>query len=707
MFRLTVFLLVLVPLAAAGGLAYPYARVSDVSDDLSGYIVSDPYRWMEDMDSEETAAWIAAEDSLWEGFIGSVDVLDEIRARLHSLYDYRRISSPYRHGERYFFQVNDGLQDHSVLCWSESLGGEPAVLLDPNAFPPGLNRALSGTSVSDDGSMLAWAYSDAGSDWTTWLIRDVASGVDYPDTLLWTKTSWVAWANDGSGFYYDRYEPPAEGEEYTQVSQLERVFFHRVGTPQSSDSLVFERPDHPEWSPYLWQSDDGRYLFITIWDASQVNAQGLFYIDLESDSREVVELLGDFDASWSFAGNVGETVYMVTNMDAPRNRIVAIDLSEPGRENWTEVVPEAEEVLEYAGIMNRDRSLVLHYEWGGYNRVRIMDLETGAVEDVAMPVKGCIWGFGGRQDYTETFYTFTSFLHPGEIYRYDFETGGSELLWAPEIDADLSGYSEEQVWYESFDGTRVPMFLVYDSDIRLDGSNPTILYGYGGFGVSTMPWFSVSLVPWLEMGGVYAAPCIRGGGEFGDEWHLAGVREGRESVFRDFMAAAEYLIDQGYTSTPKLAISGASNGGTLVGAVLNMRPDLFGAALAGMGVMDLLRYHLYTVGWYWKAEYGDPDAPEDVPVLLAMSPYHNIRDGVAYPAVMISTADHDDRVVPAHSFKYAARLQAAQAGDEPILIAIHPSAGHGGAVGLLAALDRIAEEYAFLWEVLEMGEGGQ
>ena len=682
---------------------YPEARMSDQVDDYFGTLVPDPYRWLEDVDSGETLEWIAAQNELCDSFIGVIGRRNWIRERFEDLYDYERYSMPYRRGERYFFTLNDGLQDHSLFCYRETLDAEPVVLIDPNEFPIEARLSLAGASVTNDGELLAWATSESGSDWSTWYVMDIETKAALGDTILWIKGG-VSWNGDNTGFYYTRYEEPEEGQEYIERNDNQRIFFHSLGTSQEQDSLIYERPDKPEWFLGAYETDDGRYLTIWIWDSSLVRKNGIFYIDLLSEDRQVVELLGDFDAQYSLIGNIGEEFYFRTDLDAPHERIICIDITEPSRVNWKEIVPESEEILESASIMNNSESLVLRYSWDAYDRVYLYDIEGKLQKELELPAPGTVWGFWGFQSDTESFYIFSSLLHPGEVYRYDFETGESTFLWAPEINADLSGYEEEQVFFESHDGTLIPMFLVYPKGIELDGSNPTLLNGYGGFGASMKPWFSTSRLVWLEMGGIYALPCIRGGGEYGEAWHLAGVKENRPVVFGDFICAAEYLIDKGYTSTPKLAISGSSNGGTLIAACLNMRPDLFGAAAPSMGVMDMLRFHLFTIGWAWISEYGDPDDPDEFEFLIDYSPYHNIVSDIEYPPVLISTADHDDRVVPGHSFKYGARLQAAQAGDAPILMSIHERSGHGGAVGLSESLDRISDLYAFFWQMLDMGE---
>lgn len=679
---------------------YPPAPRGNVVDDYFGTAVHDPYRWLEDVDSHETREWVQAQTEIWENYIEDIPVHDSIMVRLEGVYDYDYVSMPYRMGIRYFFYVNEGLQEHAVFCTADSIGGEMTTLIDPNAFQDD-RRSFSGATVTDDGMRMAWLTSTSGSDWQTVHFTDLESGEVLEDTLRWLKGG-VSWNADNSGVYYSIYDIPEEGEEYTQENRNQRILYHRLGTPQEQDSLIYQRPDMPDWSLYAGMLEDDRHFVIYVYDANVANGNGIFYIDMQSPDRQVVELLSEFDANYFLLGSVEGIFYFMTDLDAPRYRIIAIDPGSPERENWVEVIPEDQRVLESASILDGGNTMLVRYTWEGYDSVLRYDLQGSLLGEVELPGRGSVWGFGGLQEDTETFYTFSSFLSPGAVYRYDVEADESTLLWQPEVDADLSGFSEKMVYYESFDGTRIPMFLVYPADIRLDGSNPVMMSGYGGFGVSMGPGFRRSIIPWLEMGGIYAVPCIRGGGEYGRDWHLAGIQENRPVVFRDFIAAAEYLIEEGFTSNDKLAITGSSNGGTLVGAVLNMRPDLFGAAAPAMGVMDLLRFHKFTIGWYWISEYGDPDDPEDIDFLLGYSPYHNIMEGEEYPSVLISTADHDDRVVPGHSFKYGARLQAAQSGEAPVLMSITSRAGHGGAVGLSESLDRAADMYAFFWKELGM-----
>ncbi len=703
MTRPTIMLLIAcLPIPVQAGLDYPDAPRCDQVDDFFGTPVPDPYRWLEDLDSPETREWIAAQNALTESFLSAIPERGSLRTRIRELFDYESFTLPYRRGDLYFFSVNSGLQEHYVFCCSDSPGGEPRVLIDPNLLPPERHLSLAGTSVSHDGEYLAWGLSSSGSDWSDWYVTDIETGEMLEDTIRWTKAGWVAWNADDTGFYYSTPPPPLPGEEYTALTEAEKVYLHLLGTPQEEDSLVFECPGRPELFPSAYLTDDERYLVIDVYDGSTLDHNYIYYIDLSLPPSERVteELVGRLEATYSFVGNADSTFYIWTNLGAPNGMLVAIDLEYPDPECWREVVPERTEVLEGVSLLNGSRTLVLQYSRDACSLVEIWSTDGVFEREIPLPDRGSAWGFGGRQEDTETFYQFTSFLYPEVIYRYDFATGESEEVRRPDIDADLSRFESRQVFYESYDGTMVPMFLVYPRDMALDGANPALMTGYGGFGIPMSPYFNPSTILWLEQGGVFAMPCIRGGGEYGEEWHLAGVGANRENTYDDFAAAAEYLIAEGYTSTPWLGIEGASNGGTLIGACLNRRPDLYGAAVPQMGVMDQLRFHLFTYGWSWTPEYGDPEDPEDFEFLYRLSPYHNIRDGVEYPAVLVTTADHDDRVVPGHSFKYAARLQAAQAGEAPVLIAVYPESGHGGAVGLAEALERSADVYAFLLAVL-------
>jgi prolyl oligopeptidase len=675
---------------------YPDTRKVDVVDDYHGTKVADPYRWLEDQDGDETAAWVEAQNEVTFAYLESLGTREPLRERLTELWDHERYGTPWRVADRLFWFRNDGLQNQSVLYVQDD-GGAPRVLIDPNTLSEDGTVALGGLEISDDGRSMAYSLSVSGSDWRTWHVRDVDTGEDLDDLVEWSKFSGASWAPDGSGFYYSRYDEPVEGDEFEQANYHQKVFFHRLGTPQSEDELVYERPDQKEWGFGAEVTEDGRYLILSVWKGtSQKN--GVFYREL-SEGSDVVELLPDFDADYTFVGNDGPVFYFRTDLDAPRGRLIAIDTREPARENWRTVIPQSEDVLQSASLTAD--MLVINVMHDAHDEIVLHELDGTLVRAVELPSLGSVGGFGGRRDATETYYSFTSFLHPTVVYRYDFTTGESELFREPDIAFDFDDYTTEQVFYRSKDGTRVPMFLVHRKDLELDGDNPTLLYGYGGFNISLTPGFAVSRLVWLEMGGVFAMANLRGGGEYGEEWHEAGTLHDKQNVFDDFVAAAEWLIARGYTRPQKLACQGGSNGGLLVGAVVNQRPDLWGAALPAVGVMDMLRFHRFTIGWAWVSDYGSSDDPEEFETLHAYSPYHNLVPR-EYPAVMVTTADHDDRVVPGHSFKYAARLQEMQRGDAPTLIRIETKAGHGAGKPTAKVIEELADRYAFLIDNLDM-----
>lgn len=688
------------------GLNYPQAFASDHVDSLFGTQVADPYRWMEEIDGEATLEWVEAQRNFTEAYLSGIPSRELIRERLRGITEYTRRSMPTVRGERYFFHQIEEEQNFSVYYYHDSHYGEPIAFLDFNEFPEESNLSQGGISYSHDGELAAWGARESGSDWRTLRIREVSSATDLDDVILWTKHSKVTWNSDNTGFYYMRFPAPEEGEEYTALSTGNMIWFHRLGTQQSEDSLVYERPDKPDWLFSCDITHDQRYLLIyAAGDGASLRHNGLFYVDLQDENGKVIELLNDFDAYYYPIENIGEEFFIETNLNAPNGKVFLINLSNPESENWQTIIPESDCVLENVSLVNHNM-LALVYSEDAISRIQLNTVSGEFIKNIELPCPGSASGFRGTPDCSLAFYSFTSFLHPSEIYVYDFETDETELYWKPETGIDLDQFQSEQVFYESHDGTQIPMFLVYPRDITLDGSNPVLLSGYGGFGVSMTPNFNAVNLVWAEMGGILALPCLRGGGEYGEEWHLAGIREKRDNVFNDFISAAEYLIQEGYTSCKKLAVIGGSNGGTLVGACLNRRPDLFGAVLPAVGVMDLLRFHLSTVAWLWIPEYGDPESEEDFEFLYRFSPYHNIEEGTEYPAVMVTTADHDDRVVPWHSFKYGARLQAAQTGSAPVLINILESAGHGGGAGLSRYLSRRADEYAFLGRALGMEEPG-
>jgi len=677
--------------------AYPSTRRADVVDEYHGVKVADPYRWLEDDNSPETKAWVDAENAVTFGYLRRIPERGAIRARLTKLWNYERYGVPVKQGGRYFFTKNDGLQNQAVLYTLTSLDATPAVLLDPNTLSADGTVALTAYEVSDDGNLMAYGLATAGSDWQEWKVRDVRTGQDLSDHIKWVKFSRASWTKDGRGFFYSRYDEPTEAARLTRTNYFHKLYHHRLGTPQSDDRLVYERPDHKDWNFYGTVTDDGRYLVIA---ASQGSARKnrVLYQDLRSPGAPVVELLMEFDAEYSFIDNDGPRFWFKTDLGAPRGRVIAIDITRPERSQWKEIIPEAKDALVSVGAVND--TFIASYLKDAQSRVRVFALDGSPLRELVQPGIGTVGGFWGKRTDTETFYSFTSFTQPGTIYRYEAARGRSEVFRRPKVDFDPDLYETRQVFYASKDGTRVPMFLTFRKGVKLDGRNPTYLFGYGGFKISVTPWFSVSRLVWMEMGGVYAVANLRGGGEYGEEWHLAGTKLNKQKVFDDFIAAADWLVAEKYTSPATLAIAGGSNGGLLVGAVLNERPDLFGAALPDVGVMDMLRFHRFTIGWAWASEYGSSDKPDEFAALRAYSPLHNIKPGARYPATLITTADHDDRVVPAHSFKYAATLQRAQGGTAPILIRIETRAGHGAGRPTSKIIEESADALAFLVSAL-------
>jgi prolyl oligopeptidase len=688
----------LIAMTASSSLTYPSSRQVAQVDEYHGVSVSDPYRWLEDPDSPETQAWVAAQNELTFSYLSQIPARDRIKDRLTQLWDFEKYGIPFQQGDRYFYSKNDGLQNQSVLYTLKSLEAEPRVLLDPNLLSEDGTIALSGIAISDDGKRLAYGLSTSGSDWQEWKVRDVESGEDLSDLVQWVKFSGASWTHDGNGFFYSRYDEPNEKTRLEQVNYFQKLYYHRLGTPQSEDILIYERPDQKDWGFSGGVTEDGRYLVISVWLGTDPRNL-VFYKDLAAPDAPVVELINAFEASYGFVDNLGSKLFFHTDLDAPRSRLIAIDLAQPERSQWQEVVPEAAETLEGAGILNHQ--LVVSYLKDAHNQVKIFDLEGRFVRQVELPGIGSVGGFSGKKEDTETFYAFTSFTTPNTIYRYNLVTGESTLFRQPTVDFNPQDYETKQVFYRSKDGTQIPMFIVHRRGLTLEGGNPTLLYGYGGFGISLTPAFSVSNLVWLEMGGVYAVPSLRGGGEYGEDWHQAGTKLNKQNVFDDFIAAAEWLIEHKYTSPQKLAIHGGSNGGLLVGACMTQRPELFGAALPAVGVMDMLRFHKFTIGWAWTSEYGSPENAEEFKALYAYSPLHNLRPGTAYPATLITTADHDDRVVPAHSFKFAAALQAAHKGPNPVLIRIETKAGHGAGKPTAKILEEAADKWAFLVQTLK------
>jgi len=599
---------------------------------------------------------------------------------------------PQQQGGRYFYQHNNGLQNQNVLLVAEALSAEPRQLLDPNTLSSDGTVALGGEAITDDGKLMAYGTAASGSDWEEWHVRDVDTGKDLPDLIKWVKFSGASWSKDGKGFYYSRYDEP-KGTALRDANYFQKLYYHKVGTVQSEDKLIYERPDNKELGFGGSVTNDGHYLVIFVWQGTSPKNR-LYYKDLTKPDSEVVKLLDDFDAEYRFVDNDGPVFWIRTDLDAPRGKLIAIDTRHPEKANWKTVVEQGADKMEDVNVV--DNLFLIGYLKDAKTEVRVHNLQGKFLRSVDLPEIGTAAGFGGKRKDKETFYSFTSFISPTTIYRYDPETGKSSIFKQPKVDFDATKYETKQVFYDSKDGTRIPMFLTYKKGLKLDGQNPTLLYAYGGFDISLTPGFSIPTVVWLEMGGIYAQPNLRGGGEYGEDWHLAGTKVKKQNVFDDFIAAAEWLIANKYTSTPKLAIRGGSNGGLLIGAMLTQRPDLFGATLPLVGVMDMLRFQKFTIGWAWTSDYGSSDNADDFKALYAYSPLHNLKPGTKYPPTLIATADHDDRVVPGHSFKFAATMQADQAGTAPVLIRIETKAGHGAGKPISKIIDQTADEWSFV-----------
>lgn len=681
--------------------SYPDTHQAEQVDHYHGVSVADPYRWLEDPSSPETKAWIEAQNQVTFAYLQDIPVRESIRQRITMLWNYEKYGTPFKKENRYFYFKNDGLQNQSVLYTLPSLEAEPRELLNPNTLSEDGTIALSGLAISENARFLAYGLSTAGSDWQEWKVRDVETGEDLKDHLQWIKFSGASWTDDHQGFFYSRYDEPNEANKLEQVNYFQKLYYHRLGTSQLDDVLVYERPDEKEWGFSGSVTEDGRYLIVTVWKGTD-SKNLLFYKDLSDLASPMVELINTFEASYNFIDNDGSTFWIQTDLEAPRGRVVAIDLTHPTPSHWQELIPEAEETLEGVGLLNNQ--FVASYLKDAHTQVKVFNLDGSFVRNVSLPGLGSAGGFGGKRYDTETFYSFTGFTTPTTIYRYNMATDESTIFRQPNVDFNPDDYETRQVFYSSKDGTQVPMFITHKKGLVLNGQNPTYLYGYGGFNISLTPSFSPSNLVWMELGGVYAVANLRGGGEYGEEWHQAGMKLNKQNVFDDFIAAAEWLIANQYTSPKKLAIAGGSNGGLLVGACMTQRPDLFGAALPAVGVMDMLRFHQFTIGWAWCAEYGSPDDPEEFKAIYAYSPLHNLKPGTAYPATLITTADHDDRVVPAHSFKFAAALQAAHTGEAPVLIRIETKAGHGAGKPTAKIIEEISDRWAFLVRVLMMEE---
>lgn len=687
--------------ATADPLKYPDARREDRVEQLHGTAVPDPYRWLEDdvRKSPEVRAWVEAQAKVTNAYLEAIPERKGIERRITELWDFEKYTAPSKIGGKYFYRKNDGLQNQSVLYVLDRPDGEPRVLIDPNGWSKDGTVALGSAVPSPDARYLAYGVSEAGSDWVTWKVLDVATAKPLGDELKWVKFSGASWTADGKGFFYSRYPEPKPGEAFQSLNLNQQVMYHRVGTPQAEDVLVYRRPDHPDWGFQASATDDGRYLVLTTWQGTDPRYR-VTYRDLAEPLAMPVDLIDAFENDYTFIDNDGPVFYFRTDLKAPNGRVIAIDTRKPDREHWVEVIPEAKENLEGANLVGNQ--LVASYLKDAHTQVKLFNPEGKLLKELDLPGIGSATGFGGRRTDTETFFLFSSYATPPSIYRLDLLSGQTAPWKAAKVKLDTSKFEVRQVFYPSKDGTKVPMFIALKKGTKLDGTNPTLLYGYGGFNISLTPGFSVGVAAWLELGGVYAVANLRGGGEYGKDWHEAGKKGKKQNVFDDFIAAAEYLIKEKYTSPEKLAIKGGSNGGLLVGAVMTQRPDLFGACLPHVGVMDMLRFHKFTAGRFWVDDYGSPDNAEDFPALFKYSPYHNLKRGVKYPPTMVITADTDDRVVPGHSFKFAAQLQYCQGGEAPVLARIETRAGHGAGKPTKKVIEELADEYAFLVKNLKM-----
>ncbi len=685
-------------------LHYPETPTVEQIDDYHGTLVSDPYRWLEDTNSAETETWIKAQNLLTQTYLEDVSSREDIRKRLTELWDYSRAFAPLIVKGRYFQIRNTGLQNQDVLYTMDSLDGEKRILLDPNELSEDGTVALTKWEINKDGNLLAYATNTSGSDWQLWRVRDVSTGHDLPDIIEWSKFSSVAWHPDCSGFYYCGYDQPEESETFEGLNLNQKVLFHHLGTDQSDDAIVYARPDQPEWGFDPIVTEDGKYFILEVWQGTDTRNR-LFYRELDT-SEEFTELISDLEASYQFIGNDGPEFFIHTNYQTPRGSLITIDTRKPEKTAWKTIIPENGDAVECIELVNNQ--FIVIYLHDAYHQVKRFNIAGNFLGEIALPMIGSILSldreaylFGNRFE-AELYFTFNSFIHPPTVLQYSFEEDRCVKIEEPTIEFNFSRYKTDQVFVKSKDGTRIPMFVVHNTDVPKDNKNPALLYGYGGFNISLTPNFLISRLVWLELGGTLAVANLRGGGEYGEDWHQAGSLQRKQNVFDDMIACAEFLTTNGYTSPAKLVIEGRSNGGLLVGACITQRPDLFGAALPAVGVMDMLRFHKFTIGWAWVSDYGSAQDPEQFKVLHSYSPLHNIESGNSYPATLTTTADHDDRVVPGHSYKFISTLQAAQAGEAPVLIRIQTKAGHGFGKPITILIEEQTDIFAFLIKALKI-----
>ena len=673
---------------------YPQTRMDNTVDTYFGTQVADPYRWLEDDRSAETAQWVKAQNDFTFGYLSKIPYRQAIKEKLEKLWNYEKLSAPFTEGDYTYYYKNDGLQNQSVLYRKDKEGKEE-IFLNPNTFSKDGTTSLGDVAFSEDGSLVAYLISEGGSDWRKGIVLDAKTKKAIGDTLVDIKFSSIAWKGN-EGFFYSSYDKP-KGSELSAKTDQHKLYYHKLGTSQKSDKLIFGGTPAEKYRYVSGTvSNDGKYLFISVANATSGNK--LFVKDLSNPKSSLVTITNNFDGDTGFVNNQGTTLFLETNLNAPNGRLVKVDFKNPQPEHWQDVIPETKNVL---SITTAGKYLFAKYMVDALSQVKQYDYEGKLIREVKLPSIGSAGGFYAKKDETHTYFSFTNYAYPTQIYKMDLATGATELYWKPAIAFDATHYESKQVFYTSKDGTKIPMMITYKKGIKLNGKNPTLLYGYGGFNISLMPTFGVANAVWLELGGVYAVPNLRGGGEYGKQWHDAGTKMQKQNVFDDFIAAAEYLIKEKYTSPQYLAIRGGSNGGLLVGATMLQRPDLFKVALPAVGVLDMLRYHTFTAGAGWAYDYGtSDDSKEMFEYLKAYSPLHNVKQGVAYPATLITTGDHDDRVVPAHSFKFAAELQAKQTGNNPILIRIETNAGHGAGTPVSKTIEQNADLQAFtLWNM--------
>lgn len=676
--------------AVMAQLEYPRPHKDNTVDEYFGTKVSDPYRWLENDTSEATARWVGAENKVTNEYFSRIPFRKKLLARLKQVSDYEKIGAPFKRHGRYYIYRNNGLQNQSVLYTMDRIGGEQRVFLDPNKLSDDGTVALNGIYFSHNGKYVAYSISRSGSDWQEFYVIDIATGRLLDDHIEWAKFSGAAW--QGDGFYYSAYDAPVKGKEYSNVNEVHKIYYHKIGTPQSEDVLFYQNPAYPKRFYSVEVNEEETMSFLT--ESGDGVGNTLYVRDLRKKDSQFIQMTSDMDSYYYTVDNVGDRVYIITNYGAPCGRLMAADINNPGLESWKTVVPETDNVLEDVRMVGD--KMVLTYLKDASDHAYVYDLDGNCIREVTLPMIGSVY-FSGKKGDSECFYSFGSYTVPGTIYKYDMETGKSTVYAAPKTAFKLSDYVSEQLFFTSKDGTRVPMSITYKKGMKRNGKNPVFLYGYGGFNISLTPYFSASRIPFLEKGGIYVEVNLRGGNEYGEKWHLAGTKMNKQNVFDDFIAAAEYLIAEKYTSKDYIAAVGGSNGGLLIGACMTQRPDLFRVAVPEVGVMDMLRYHKFTIGWNWASDYGtSEDSEEMFKYLLGYSPLHNLKPGTVYPATLVTTADHDDRVVPAHSFKFAATLQECHAGTSPVLIRIDTKAGHGGGKPMAKVLEEQADIYSFI-----------